>query len=102
MQSLITSNLDRIAALCKQHHVRRLYVFGSALRDDFDPTRSDIDLRVEFGDVPEREYAHNYFALLDAFSGLFGRKVDLLSSPTIRNPYLRKEIEETQKAVYAA
>ena len=39
---------------------------------------------------------------LDAFEALFGRKVDLLSSPTIRNRLLRKEIEETQEAVYAA
>ena len=42
-------NVDRraIAAFCRRHHVRRLAVFGSALRDDFRPD-SDIDLLAEF------------------------------------------------------
>jgi uncharacterized protein len=102
MQKLITANQQRIAELCRQHYVRQLYVFGSALREDFDPERSDIDLRVEFGEVPDGEYAHNYFALLDELRALFGRKIDLLSSASIRNPYLRQEIESTQETVYAA
>ena len=42
-------DLDRkvIAAFCRRHHIRRLAVFGSALRDDFRPD-SDVDLLVEF------------------------------------------------------
>jgi len=98
----IIAKRDEIAALCRKHYVLKLAVFGSALREDFDPARSDIDFRVEFGDVPPGRCADNYFDLIAALETLFARRVDLLSSPTIRNKYLRAEIESTQKTLYAA
>jgi predicted nucleotidyltransferase len=102
MQPFIATRRDEIADLCRKHHVLRLAVFGSAVREDFDPERSDIDLRVEFDTLPAVPYADNYFALRDAFITLFGRDVDLLSSPTIRNPYFKKELEASQVLLYAA
>jgi predicted nucleotidyltransferase len=42
MQDFIIAKREEIAELCRKHHVRRLSVFGSAARDDFDPQRSDI------------------------------------------------------------
>lgn len=102
MQPFISSRREAITELCRKHHVRRLTVFGSAVRDDFDPQRSDIDLRVEFDALAAVAYTNNYFALRDAFISLFGREVDLLSSPTIRNPYFKKELEESQVLLYAA
>lgn len=102
MQPFIATRREEIADLCRKHHVRRLAVFGSAVRDDFDPELSDIDLRVEFDALSAVPYADNYFALRDAFIGLFGREVDLLSSPTIRNPYFKKELEASQVLLYAA
>jgi predicted nucleotidyltransferase len=98
----ITNKKDELAALCRKHHVRHLAVFGSAIRDDFDPARSDIDFRVEFAEVPIEQYATNYFGLLSALEGLFARTVDLLSARTIENKYLRREIESTQETLYAA
>ena len=47
MQDFITSRREEIADLCRKHHVRRLAIFGSAVRDDFDPVRSDVDVLVE-------------------------------------------------------
>lgn len=38
---------DKIAELCLRHHIRKLSLFGSVLRDDFRPD-SDIDFLVEF------------------------------------------------------
>lgn len=102
MQKLIASRLPEIAALCRRHHVRRLAVFGSATRNDFDPERSDVDLRVEFGPIQIEEYADNYFDLRESLVTLFGREVDLVSAREIRNPYLREEIERTQETLYAA
>ena len=102
MQEFILAKREQIAELCRKHHVRRLSVFGSAARDDFDPERSDVDLRVEFVPLEPREYAQNYYALQEALVQLFGRSVDLLSIPVIRNRFLRKEIEETQELLYAA
>ena len=37
----------KIAEFCRRHHIRRLALFGSALRDDFTPD-SDVDVLVEF------------------------------------------------------
>jgi predicted nucleotidyltransferase len=102
MQPFIATRQEEIADLCRKHHVRRLNVFGSAVRDDFDPELSDIDLRVEFDALPAVPYSDNYFALRDACIGLFGRELDLLSSPTIRNPYFKKELEASQVLLYAA
>jgi len=46
--ALPQSKLDAIADACRRHQVLRMHLFGSALRDDFDPARSDLDLLVEF------------------------------------------------------
>ena len=102
MQAIITENREKIAELCRQHHVRRLSVFGSAVRDDFDPSRSDVDFLVDFEPLGEMEYAPNYFALLRALDRLFGRQVDLLTETSIKNPYLRNAIEGDKVALYAA
>lgn len=53
---------SEIAKLCKHHKVRNLYAFGSVLTDNF-KKGSDIDLIVEFSNIPVGEYADNYFDL---------------------------------------
>jgi hypothetical protein len=68
----------KLQALCRSFHVRRLDIFGSAARGDFDPTRSDIDFLVEF----DREHPmvlsiDTYFGFKEALEALFGRPVDL-------------------------
>ena len=102
MQPIITENRERIAELCRQHHVRRLSVFGSAVRDDFDPERSDVYLIVGFEPLDVMEYAPNYFALLRSFDRLFGRRVDMLTDESIRNQYLRRSIKQDEVPLYAA
>ena len=93
---------EQLAELCRRHGVRRLALFGSAQREDFDPARSDLDFVVEFEALPPGVYAHTYFALLEALKQLYGRPVDLLEAGSVRNPYIREEIEATQVTVYAA
>jgi uncharacterized protein len=66
---------DKIATFCRRHGIARLSLFGSVLRDDFQPV-SDIDVLVEF--LPDRipgliRYAGTEIEL----SGLLGHKVDL-------------------------
>jgi len=43
----IIINRESLAHFC-QHGIRKLSLFGSVLRDDFDPTRSDVDVLAEF------------------------------------------------------
>ena len=102
MSSPTDQHREEIAAICRAHHVRRLALFGSALRDDFDPARSDLDFVVEFQPLPEGTYADTYFGLIDALERLFQRHVDLVEAGSVRNPYFLREIETHQEAVYAA
>ena len=102
MLEMIEASRSELIDLCDRYGVRRLALFGSALRDDFDPGRSDLDLLVEFSPTSPQEHAEVYFGLLENLESLFGRRVDLLKLGAIRNPYLRQEIEEQQETLYAA
>ena len=69
---------DEFAALCRRHHIRRLALFGSALRDDFGPD-SDIDLLVEF--ELGTTVGFRIFRVEEELSVVFGgRKIDVLTS----------------------
>jgi Predicted nucleotidyltransferases len=102
MQDLIEGVRPRIALLCRQFHVRRLDVFGSAARGDFDPEHSDIDFLVEFEPGNPLAGLEGYFGLREALEALLSRKVDLVAASRVENPYLRRSIEESRRTVYAA
>ena len=40
MVSVLNDNLGELTRLCRQHRVKRLAVFGSAVRSDFDAESS--------------------------------------------------------------
>jgi predicted nucleotidyltransferase len=102
MQPFIEEKREEIAELCRKHHVRRLSVFGSAVRDDFNPATSDVDLLVEFDPEIPPNYSKNYFSLQDSMVGLFGRQVDLIRDGVIRNTYRLQSINEDKVLIYAA
>jgi uncharacterized protein len=102
MSSVLAPYQHAIEALCRQYHVRRLELFGSAATDRFRPNESDIDLLVVFEELPPGTDSNSYFGLLHALEDLFGRHVDLVSADTIENPYLRESIDESRVLVYAA
>jgi hypothetical protein len=79
---------DRIAEFCRRHHIRRLAVFGSALRDDF-TADSDLDILVEFEDGHTPGLA--FFEMQDELSELFGRAVDLNTAGFLSR-YFRDEV----------
>jgi len=91
-----------VAELCRRFQVLRLDIFGSAVRADFDPARSDVDLVVTFDDTWKAHYADTYFGFLSALEDLFGRKVDLLTDRSIKNPYLRQTIDAERQPLFAA
>jgi predicted nucleotidyltransferase len=102
MLPLVRDRLPRLAEICERHKVRSLAIFGSALRDDFDPQHSDLDFLVEFQPLPPVEHSRAYFGLVEDLEALFARPVDLLERPALHNPYLRDNIERTQETLYAA
>jgi predicted nucleotidyltransferase len=100
--NLVSSHRSEIETLCRTYRVRRLELFGSAARDDFDPTRSDIDFLVEFEPDAELNTFHAYMDLREDLARLLGRPVDLVMPTAIRNRYFKQEIEATRQTVYAA
>ncbi|WP_200840676.1 nucleotidyltransferase family protein [Geminicoccus flavidas] len=48
MHPTVAARLPEIRALCRKYGARRLELFGSAARDDFDPARSDVGLLVDY------------------------------------------------------
>jgi predicted nucleotidyltransferase len=63
--ALAQPQLDAIADACRRHQVLRMHLFGSALRDDFDPSRSDLDLLVEFQPIEPGALVQAYFGLAE-------------------------------------
>jgi len=99
MNSKLVIAKDGIADFCRRHYIRRLAIFGSALRDDFGPD-SDVDVLVDF--VPG--HTLGFFGLFDMeeeLSALFGgRKVDM-RTPEDLSRYFRQEVVAAAEVQYA-
>ena len=102
MHPLITASHAEIAALCRQYSVKRLEVFGSVLREDFDPQKSDVDVIVEFELSPQGNGLRHYFDFKTQLERLFKRPVDLVELSAMENTRLKRVIERTKVPVYAA
>ena len=102
MTRVLEGHRQELVDLCRKYRVRRLHVFGSAARSDFDQDSSDVDLLVEFDDMPHADRADAYLGFLTAVEALLRRRIDLVEVGAIRNPYLRRGIEESRELVYAA
>lgn len=102
MNPAIAQHRSEIETLCRRFHVARLEVFGSAVRDDFDPERSDVDFLVEFETGGGFNAFDAYFDLREALMALLGRSVDLVMPGAVRNPYVRAAIETDRTLLYAA
>jgi predicted nucleotidyltransferase len=99
---VIENQREAIAALCRKYGVVRLYLFGSALGDDYIPSKSDVDLLVEFGPMDGHAKAHAYFDMLDELRALLGTEVDLVMAGAVKNRYIARDIERTKQMLYAA
>jgi uncharacterized protein len=87
---------DTLADFCRRHHIRRLALFGSVLRDDFTPD-SDIDVLVEFqpGSTPGFGFAN----MQDELSEILGRRVDLNTANSL-SKYFRDEVLAEAEELY--
>jgi uncharacterized protein len=84
---------------CKTHQVKYLYAFGSSITDHYTPD-SDIDLVVEIDEPDPLNRGDLLLSFWMEMESLFEKKVDLLTPDSIRNPYLKKQIESTKKLIY--
>ncbi len=99
MQSKIKIPDAEIAAFCRRHHIRKLALSGSVLRDDFGPD-SDVDVLVEFepGHVPGLIRLAGMELELSQLLG--GRKVDMNTPLCLRRDF-RKEVQARAEVLYA-
>ncbi len=102
MSPLIEQHRSQIEALCRKHGVKRLELFGSAARGDFDPARSDVDFFYEFADYTRPDIADHWFALQEDLESLLGAKVDLVSAKDAKNPYFLEVANRHRVTLYAA
>ena len=89
---------DRVADFCRRHHIRKLSLFGSVLRDDFRPD-SDVDVLIQF------EAGHvvglGIMDIEEELSQLLGgHKIDLVNEKYL-NRRLRSRILAEAEVQYA-
>jgi len=100
IQDEIKRNSKEFEILCRNHKVKKLFAFGSGVTSQFDSVNSDFDFLVELDITDPIEKGETLLSLWDKFELFFNRKVDLLTNTSLRNPYLKREIESTRKLIY--
>ena len=100
LMSLIRERYNDFVDLCQSHKVDKIYAFGSSISENFNPETSDIDVvvKIDIDDPADRGEA--LLSFWDKLEALFQRKVDLLTEDSIRNPYLKANINRTKKLIY--
>lgn len=99
MSPRISIDRDAVSAFCQRHHITRLALFGSVLREDFGPD-SDVDILVEF--QPGHTPGLAFVSMERELSSLLqGRRVDLVTRKFL-NPRIRDQVLEGAEPVYVA
>ena len=93
----IELDYERIAQFCRERGIRKLSLFGSVLRDDFDPRRSDVDVLAEFS--PDARPGLKFFGYGDELAEILGAKVDFNTAAWL-SKYFRNEVVRDAVPVY--
>ena len=88
---------EKIAQFCRERGIRKMSLFGSVVRDDFDPARSDVDVLVEFLPGALNGVGWNYFGYGEELEAIIGRKVDFCSK---LNKYVRPLVRKELVTIY--
>src|SRR5438046_2571579 len=86
----ITIDRERITTFCEERGIRKLSLFGSVLRDDFDPQRSDVDVLAEFEPGVLKKVGFRYFGYGEELAAILGQKVDFCSR---LHPLIQSRVE---------
>jgi len=106
MIDIIKNNIAEIKDVCNKHHVKELFVFGSAARDNDFTSESDIDVLVNFEALPLETNEQVFYVvenrdkLQEQLKKIFKREVDLIEEKNISNKYLRYFINKEKKLLY--
>lgn len=86
--------VETLKVFCDRHHIRKLSLFGSVLRQDFRPD-SDVDVLVEF----EPGHTITYFDMAEQeleLTALLGRTIDLREPEELSRYFRQKVLAEAQ------
>jgi predicted nucleotidyltransferase len=100
MHPLLRARYPELELACRQFGVEKLELFGSAATGRFSEDTSDLDFLVTFTDKAKEKAFDNYFGLLERLEEIFGRPVDLVTTGSLRNSYLVREIEKQRQLIY--
>ncbi len=100
LKDTIKNKFSDFLTICTTYKVKNMYAFGSSVTDHFDEKTSDIDLLIEIEYQNPIERGENLMMIWDKLEQFFQRKVDLLTNNSIKNPILRKSIEDSKVLIY--
>jgi len=101
INEIVSAKSNELVSLCIRYKVKQLYLFGSAVSDKFN-INSDLDFLVEFFGMNILDYGDNFFDFKDQLTTLFNRRIDLITSCSLENPYLIASINQSKETIYAA
>lgn len=84
----LNANQSAIEALCRKYAEKRLRLFGSAIRDAWDPVSSDLDFLAEFDPPVGMNAFDRNMGFVQDLEANFGRKVDVVDSRRVE-PFLQ-------------
>jgi predicted nucleotidyltransferase len=102
MAIFIEEKNEKITATCFRYGIKRLFVLGSALRDDFRPGESDIDLLFEFGPLEVTRLFHSCLEAREAFRQILQTDKDLVIQDVAKNKIILEEIDRTRRILYGS
>ena len=88
---------EKVAEFCRARGIRKLSLFGSVLREDFDPERSDVDVLAEFEPGALKGVGFRYFGYGEELAAILGRRVDLCSR---LNQYIEAAVRREAVPIY--
>jgi len=97
---LIKQRESEFKKICIEHDIAAFYLFGSAIREDFNEETSDIDAVVEMNENDPLVRGEQLLSLWDKLERFFGRKVDLITESSLRNPIFRGIVKRSKKLIY--
>lgn len=102
MIQVIANNRNKIVDACKKYKVKSLYLFGSAVTENYKHS-SDIDFLIDYhkdkDGLPVASF--DYFDFLFFLENLTGKKVDLVVSDAVRNKFFKDRIDKEKILLYA-
>lgn len=99
MIELVASRRSEISAICRQHGIQALWLFGSAAKGSWDASTSDLDFLVDLGEQDAR-YAKRLMRTIVDLERLLGVQVDVTTTKQVTSTWFRQELDETKELLF--